>query len=312
MPRPVEGYQKITWDSQVVHMYYQKADELFGLMSAGDYNTLKTIANIDNEFIHYCKANCSYYVMKGTHKGMVLGREQSFTRDDAPDQEQWVDVVVTSNNEIVARDLASWEYRKPEVMLGYSPACVILLDGKDIQMTSSAATDFSFSRKYRQTLHMQDSYGRHCLVVTGGTLTGTQCRALAKYYGMTFCSMVDSGGSSQIRVGNSTKESGDGRGLPNVFTFYKKPNQPVPVIEGTRRVVNVKSSFGDGRGYPTRATRTAAYDSKNFMIQIGDVIEFSYGGESKNKNQDVCLQICGGTRSDLIGRWFAYDFDYFK
>ena len=91
-----------------------------------------------------------------------------------------------------------------------------------------------------------------------------------------------------------------------------KPAEPLPVVEGTRRVVNVKSSFVDGRGYPTRAKRTSAYDSKNFMIQVGDIIEFSHGGESKNKNQDVCLQICGGSRKDLIGRWFAYDFDYFK
>ena len=322
MTQFINGYQKVNWSGQLVHVYKQKKDQEIGLMSTPNYKQLQTIDKIDNDLVHFCKVNCSYFVMSGTEKGQVLGREQGFTQDSRPEQKEWLDVVVTNENRIACGDLASWEYPKDQLKCGYSPACIVLKDGIDVELISSAVGSGKYSTANTQTLHMQDAECTHYFAVVAGKLNGKQCRDFAKAYGMTFCAMMDSGGSSQMRAdGKSILYTG--RALPNVLTFYKKdeatptpePTEPTPeepeTPSRTRWVKCVKGTHKDGIQYPTRASATSAY-SFTPSIKVGDTIRFDLGTESKNANKDVCLRICESSRPELIGRWFAYDFDYFK
>jgi hypothetical protein len=89
-----------------------------------------------------------------------------------------------------------------------------------------------------------------------------------------------------------------------------QPVEPLPVVEGTRVVVCTKGTLNSGKEYPTRASKTASYDTKK-NIKVGDILKFDDGYSANNANKDCLLRICGGSRTDLIGRWFAYDKNYF-
>ena len=104
-----QGYQKITWNGQTVHVYGQKDGLDIGLMSTPKYKEVRTIDKIDDNHVHWCKVNCSYFVnvTSSSEYGQVLGREQGFTEDNKPDQQEWLDVVVTNDNKIIAGQLAS-------------------------------------------------------------------------------------------------------------------------------------------------------------------------------------------------------------
>ena len=136
-------------------------------------------------------------------------------------------MVVTKDNKLVAGDLASWKYPGDEVKVGYSPACIVLLEGKDVTMISSEAGQSKYTTSGQQTLHMRDAEGVDVLAVVAGSLNGAACRQFAKAYGMVYCAMLDSGGSSQMIV-DGIKKRYTGRALPNVLTFYKADAQPDP------------------------------------------------------------------------------------
>lgn len=241
-----EGYQKVSWQGQIVHVYKRKSNQDIGLMSAGGDRVLKTINNIDDDHIHYCKVNCSYFVMSGSEKGTVCGRQQGFTVDGRPDQTQWLDVVVTRDNKLVAGDLASWEYPGEEVKVGYSPAVILLLDGQEVTMISSEAGQAKYTNANTQTLHMRDANGVDVFAVVSGNLNGKSCRQFAKAYGMVYCAMLDSGGSSQMIV-DGVKKVYTGRALPNVLTFYKAEDHqtdPEPTPEPTGDQFIVVDSVG--------------------------------------------------------------------
>ena len=276
------GYQKLSWSGKTIHVYGQKDDHEIGLMATPKYKQLLPIKEIDNDEIHYCKVNCSYFAQKGEEKGQVYGREQGFNRDGRPDQKEWIDVVVTKDNKVHAGDFASWEYLIDSVKLSYSPLAVLIYEGKEVEMLSTGVSKAEFTRLANRTVHMQDDDGRHYFAVTAGEFTGPQMRAFAKTYGMTFCALLDGGGSSQMRAdGKSIRETT--RALPNVLTFYKKgtedqlPTQPEtppkqPEIEGDDLMVFefevAKASFG-GNKYATRETALGKYDT-NYPMKVGD------------------------------------------
>ena len=68
------GYQSIAWQGQTIHVYKRQDDQEIGLMSAGGDKVLKTIDKIDDDHIHHCKVNCSYFVMSGSDRGTICGR----------------------------------------------------------------------------------------------------------------------------------------------------------------------------------------------------------------------------------------------
>ena len=254
--------------------------------------------------------NGSFFVDKNTpEKGTVTGRQQGSNYVGTPAPDGWYDVIITKGIEMLVGDFEEWDYT--DALFGISAGTILIANYVDVAWISKGG--YAMSKVYNYTFIAQIADSRFLL----GTSDGYSLSGLRSYlknlYRIKVLAVVDGGGSTGQYGLDGKVYRANTRAVPNVIIGLDLLNpEPVPVVEGTRKVVNVKSSFVDGRGYPTRATRTAAYDTKNFMIQAGDIIEFSHGGESKNKNQDVCLQISGGTRSDLIGRWFAYDFDYFK
>ena len=116
-------------------------------------------------------------------------------------------------------------------------------------------------------------------------MTGKQCRDFAKAYGMTFCAVLDGGGSSQMRAdARAIRETG--RALPNVLVFYKKdeveqlpvqPEEPTktPEIEEGDNLMLfefkvTKGSYGvDKKKYATRATALGKYDT-DYPMEVGD------------------------------------------
>ena len=195
------GYQSIAWQGQTIHVYKRRDDQEIGLMSAGGDKVLKTIDKIDDDHIHHCKVNCSYFVMSGSDRGTVCGRHQGFTADGRPDQIEWLDVVVTKDNKLIAGDLASWEYPGN--------------DGIDV------------------------------LAVVSGKLNGAACRQFAQAYGMVYCAMLDSGGSSQMIV-DGAKKRYTGRALPNVLTLYKIEAKPEPDPQPDTKPNHQPDTGGDG------------------------------------------------------------------
>lgn len=279
------GYQKLSWCSKKVHVYGQKDNLEIGLLSTPKYKQLQQIKDIDTDEVIYCKVNCSFFCQSGGEKGQVYGREQGFNRDGRPDQKEWLDVVVTKDNRIVAGDLSSWEYLIDEVKLGYSPLAVVLYEGNEVEWISTGAKPSEFTRSTNRTLHMQDADGKHYFMVSSGDLTGKQCRDFAKAYGMTFCAVLDGGGSSQMRAdAKAIRETG--RALPNVLIFYKKdeieqlpvqPEEPTktPEIEEGDNLMLfdfkiTKGSYGVGKKkYATRATALGKYET-DYPMEVGD------------------------------------------
>lgn len=317
-----DGYQKIYWNSQAVHVYKQKDNQEIGLLSTPKYKEVRTITALDDdEHVFYCKLNCSYFVnvVSSSEYGQVLGREQGFTEDNKPDQQEWLDAVVTKDNQIKAGQLASWDWPGETVKCGYSPAVILLLDGQDVTMISSSAGSGKYNNANTQSLHMMDAQGKHYLVAVSGKLNGAQCRAMAKNYGMVYCAMLDSGGSTQMRA-DGRNVVYTGRKIPNALVFYKniEPGIIVPEIKpepeesdmGTRMVKCVKGTLQNGTKYPTRPNVNATYSTTSYLINVGDVLEFD-DVKTINGKPDAYFQISGGLRTDLIGRWFAYDKNYF-
>lgn len=216
-----DGYQSILWQGQCIHIYCRKENQEIGLLSS---DVATTIDKMDNDEIHYCKVNCSYFVLEGPQEGTVCGRQQGFNCDDRPDQAQWLDTVITKEGKIISQDLQSWEYPKENVKIGYSPAVVLLKEGMEVTEISSAVNDSKYQKANHQTLHMQNQEGKDVFAVVEGFLNGQSCREFAKRYRMSYCAMLDGGTSSQMIV-EGKKVLYTGRKIVNALTFYTKKIQ---------------------------------------------------------------------------------------
>ncbi len=237
-----KGYQKITYAGQVVHAYKQNDDITYnkkkyklevGLLSTPNYKQLQTINTIDDEKLYWCKVNCSYFVMDGSEKGQVLGREQSFTVNETPFQKEWLEVIVLNNNDVICGSQL-YGYNRQDIKLAYSPACIILNNGKKVFDISSGAKAFSLTKKYNQSIHAIDYNGVHHFIVTEGLLDAYQCQQMCLDYGMRYAFMLDSGGSAQMKADGSLKRN-TGRAIPNVLCFYgvELKNEVTPTPDPT-------------------------------------------------------------------------------
>lgn len=211
-----EGYQEIVYNNHKIHVYKQLDIQDIGMMSA---DTVKTIDKIDDNHVHYCKINANYFNLStGEHYGV----EQSFTLDNAPKSEKYIALYVDNNNEIHYELSNNYWLSKSEVKFAMTPFCVLLDNGKDVDVISTAYGD-KRNTKNSQTLLMQLSDKRYCFAIVVSGMTPYDCRTWAKSIGATFLACFDSGGSSQMIV-NGTKKVYTGRALPNVLTFYKAEN----------------------------------------------------------------------------------------
>lgn len=225
-----DKYQLINWNDKRVHVYKQIDNQEIGLMSAKgspDYKALQAIDKIDDDHVHYCKVDCSYFVMtSGDDHGQHLGVEQSFTMDLAPKEDGYICIYIDKNNVVHWCRSKDYYLAKEDVKCAFTPFCVNLFNGEDVDDYSY---NFGDKRKLSntQTCLMQCADGKYALVVFEDKVTPYQTRVFAKEYGCTFNCCLDSGGSSQMIVDGS-KIVYTGRAIPNVLTFYKKEVKPEP------------------------------------------------------------------------------------
>ncbi len=158
----------------------------------------------------------------GLDHGQHLGVEQGFNCDLAPKDDGYICVYIDKNNVIHWCRSKDYFLNKNDVKCAFTPFCVNLVDGKDVD-------DYSYNmgdkRKLAntQTCLMQCSDGKYAFVVFDSKVTPYQTRVFAKDYGCTFNCCLDSGGSSQMIV-DGVKKRYTGRKIANVLTIYIKEN----------------------------------------------------------------------------------------
>lgn len=279
-----EGFNIVSFKNQKIYLYKQKSGEDIGLLSTDNYLETKRIDHFDfnaqgNEIT--CIINASYFENRqNAYYGQVYGREQSFTKDERPDQREYLDLVVTNDNRLISGNFASWEWLKDSVKLGLSYACCVLKDGYATDEYSSAVGIGKYSNKNTQTLFMKDNE-RFYFAVVAGKLNGYECREFAKSIGATDCYMLDSGGSSQMLT---DKNEGyvTGRKIPNGLVFYKKKNivtNPKPVQPDTQGIKSIGIIKVHSVGLRVRETLKFSRDTLEPIgkilktIRIGGFIE---------------------------------------
>ena len=221
-----DKYQLINWNGKRVHVYKQTDKQDIGLLSADgaeQWKALQDIGAIDDEHVHCCKVNCNYFVMtNGLDHGQHLGVEQGFNCDNAPKEDGYICVYIDNDNAIHWCRSKDYYLSKNDVKCAFTPFCVNLVDGKDVDDYSY---NFGDKRKLSntQTCLMQCADGKYAFVVFEDKVTPYQTRNFAKEYGCTFNCCLDSGGSSQMIVDGS-KIVYTGRKIANVLTLYKVEN----------------------------------------------------------------------------------------
>lgn len=333
------GYQKLTYSSQAIHIFKQHGNLKLGLVSlpygqVQDIMKFADLAEVNGKKIKvHAVLNCHYFNMEGDNG--FLGRCQSFTNngttkgkgekdyvgyDGTPTGDKpYMDLVVTHEGNIRFGEFYSWDWL--DVMLGVAPAGILLDGGKDVCQYSPACKYSKLTTKNTQSLLVKCSDGTFALVAVSGKLSPIQCRTFLKKYGITHLSCYDSGGSTQFVVDGSKKVY-TGRKIPTCFIMYEEivdpvkesveePKQEEVVTEMMTSMVKcIKGTLANGTEYPTRATINSEWDKNNYKIKVGDLLQFDDVKPIAGKS-DSYFQISGGTRPDLIGRWFAYDKNYF-
>lgn len=144
--------------------------------------------------------NCSYFTTS-----YVLGRNQGDTYNEAPDQD-FYSVVVRNDNSYRCDILASWEERDG-IVAGFSVPVVLIKNGTDVELTSSAITD---SKSRLSTRNPNTAFGflkngKAILVVNTGRLsnstglTGRELRTFLKTkYDLDLLVLLDGGGSTEM------------------------------------------------------------------------------------------------------------------
>lgn len=215
------GLNNIIWNNQRVYVYKQGKDQDIGLISTDNWKETQTIDKFKKDGIEIdCIINASYFENHANSDyGQVYGREQSFSKDERPDQMEWLDTVITKDNEMKIGNFASWEWLKPYVKLGLSHAVTILKDGYSVDDYSSAVGKGKIETKNTQTILGKDKEYFYFIVVAG-KLNAYECRELCKKLGIINAVMLDSGGSSQM-IADNIKIVYTGRKLPNALVLYK-------------------------------------------------------------------------------------------
>lgn len=149
--------------------------------------------------------NLAYFINKAgaSNYGEIQGRIQGENIDGRPDQTQWMDAVLTNDMHLKHGDFASWEYLKSQVILGYSPAIITIMNGdyvknaagKIIYKYSPAVGTGKYTTPNTQTLLMEDSESI-IVAVVDGLLLPSKITEWAYGLGVIELGFGDSGGSS--------------------------------------------------------------------------------------------------------------------
>ena len=225
-----DGFQEIQWNGNKLLVAKMNLDtQDIGMMSAKGSNLLtavQTIDKIDDDRIHYFKMNCNYFQMLSGQADPVnthYGAEQTPTVNIVPRPGNksllalWIDKDLKPHMDYTD----NYWLQPPDVKLVCTPAAIMLLNGEDQDIISTAFGD-KRNLKNSQSMFLRCSDGSYAFAVTtNDNWNAYNCRQFAKDYGCTMCALMDSGGSSQLVV-NGQKKLYTGRSIPNVLTIFKK------------------------------------------------------------------------------------------
>lgn len=248
------------------------------------------------------KGNGSFFVMSGTYRGTVTGRQQGVNINGTPNKDDWYEYVITSDGKVHIGDFDSWDYT--DAFFGISVGNILIDNGVDCFYKSKGGYALSHSANLRFIGQRTD--GKFIEGVGTRYTLGTLRTAIKKLHSLVNLAILDGGGSACKETADGKKILTTSRELPNIVISLDFEGEDMQ----TKRVICKKGSLKNGE-YPTRASKTSSYDTKH-NLKIGDEIIFDEGYSANNKNNDCLLRIAGGSRADLVGRWFAYDNDYFE
>lgn len=150
-------------------------------------------------------SNLAYFINKegAVNFGEIQGRIQGENIDGRPDQTSWMDAVLTNDMHLKHGDFASWEYLRSEVVLGYSPAIITIMNGdyvknavgKRIYKYSPAVGTGKYTISNTQTILMEDR-DSVIVAVVDGLLLPAKITEWAFNLGVIELGFGDSGGSS--------------------------------------------------------------------------------------------------------------------
>ena len=238
--------------------------------------------------------------------GEIYGRCQGENIDNRPDQTDYLDMVIDNNMIMHCGDnngqFNSWDWTN--VLVGTSPALILRRDGVARKLYSKAVGWGKYTTANTQTVLASDGDNIIAVIVDGKVLPQKVCDYLMANAVCTDICFGDSGGSAYAyyHAENEPSSTTSNDTKPNT-----KEDDDVPY----RTVKCVKGTLKGGTAYPTRPNLKSTYSTSSYLIKVGDDLQFD-DVKPINGKPDCYFQISGGSRPDLIGRWFAYDKDYFN
>lgn len=317
------AYKKYRYGSSDIHVYIQESKQDIMLVNL-PYKVLKPLSQItipeSTGKRIVAKINWSFFTGSGQRLGRAVGYPDVC---ECQDPDGLLDVTITYNNEVIARDMYGGEHREDKA--GFMTSCIIVRDGKVVKELSDGYSSF-YSKKNPQTMFGQLSTGNFILAVVEGRnsndsgLTYEQCSQFMYEMGCQFACMGDGGGSSEMIVdGKIMNYLSDGkeRSMTNALCIVQDIEEESTTDDSEqsndiafRTVICTKGTLNNGTEYPTRKTIDSDWDRNGYKIKVGDRLIFD-DVKPINGKPDCYFQIVGGDRTDLVGRWFAYDKDYF-
>lgn len=180
---------------------------------------------ISNEGEVRAITNCSYFT-----SSYVLGRNQGDLYNDAPDQDFYSVVIRKDGSYACGKFMSNVE--RDNTVAGFSPAIVLIQNGKDVELVSKALGSAASSRlttKNPNTAFGIKKDGKAILIVNEGRssndsgLTGRELRtAIKRYYDLDLLVLLDGGGSTELIVDKkivNTLSDGSQRPMFNGIAF---------------------------------------------------------------------------------------------
>lgn len=221
------SYKKYREFNSDIHVYTQESDEYPRLLQSDElyqlsmlYSTEGTVAAI---------INCSYFTDK-----YVLGRNQGDLKNDTHDQPGFYDLVLLTDETYKLGQFKSWDCTE-NVRAGFSVAAVLVQDGQDVELLSTAIVNrIKITKVDPQTAVAVLKDGTVIqIVVDGRTSSNRGCSGLElrkfvrkQFPDVELLVLCDGGGSSEMRVnGETVNKPSDGkeRKIWNGLAFIKKP-----------------------------------------------------------------------------------------
>ena len=282
-----DGYQELKYNGQSILVYLQ-SDEKIGMLSAGtNGHTTAPIELIDDDRVHYCKTNASYFQMSQTADdpyGTVYGVVQSFNYSQEPKQGKFLVYALKNDGSVVMCNDVDYWLTKADVQFAVSPAVVMLKDGMDTELLSPAIGSDKITNANTQTLLVRMDSGKFALVCVIGKLNLYDCRAWCKSIGASDMIALDGGGSTQMHTAERLYSTG--RAIPNVLTLYKDkthtdsdtsdssviPGEDEYIIVDDEKPLEIPVSSGD---YLFKMS-DKMYDALKFFVNIMPLIVVLY------------------------------------